>query len=510
MFIYAVAIKSNVKFRLMKETSSSDPAPGAIPRMHLIGLFGGPLIFLFLLLLPVPENLSPEGWTTAAVLALMAIWWITEAIPIPMTALIPLVLLPTLGVRTMAETASPYADPLIFLFLGGFIIATAMQVWNLHRRIALRIVARVGTSPSTIVLGFMCASAFLSMWVSNTATALMMLPIGMSVMALAHDRAVFEERAALKTFGTALMLGIGYSCSIGGLGTLIGSPPNALMAGFLQSSYGIEVSFVKWMMMGVPVVVLTLPVVWLILTKRLFPIELEELPGGRSVIDEELSSLGVMSAEEKKVMFVFALTALLWVTRPMLSSLLPGLNDSVIAIAASVVLFLTPANLREGKFLLSWDDIQGIPWGILILFGGGLSLAGAITSSGLADWIGSGVTRFSVLPLILMIFAVVATVNMMTEITSNTATAATFLPILASVAVGLGYSPLYFVVPGTMIASCTFMMPVATPPNAIVYSTGLFTIQQMVRAGIWLNIFYNFVFTLFGYFVLDLLFRGMI
>lgn len=460
-------------------------------RRQRIGLWLGPALFITLLILPPPGELSPEAWRVAALGLLMATWWISEAIPIPATGLLPIVALPLLGVGSIGEATGPYANPLIFLFMGGFMIALAMQRWQLHRRIALAIIAFVGTSPRRIVLGFMIAAAFLSLWVSNTATALMMLPIALSVIGLSDAGSSLEDRdTTLKNFGIALVLGIAYACNIGGLGTLIGTPPNALMAAFMLETHGVEIGFGQWMLVGLPLVLVGIPLAWLILTRLCFPISIQQLPGGHDVIAEERQQLGRMSRPEFRVALVFASTAGLWIFRPLLDDLLPGLSDAGIAIGAAIALFLIPSGQSRGSFLMDWDTVKNLPWGILILFGGGLSLASAVTQSGLDQAIGQLVLGFEHWPLVLLLGLSVVTVILLTEMTSNTATAAAFLPILAAGAIGLGADPLLFVIPAALAASCAFMLPVATPPNAIVYGSGLLTVPMMVKAGIWLNLLF--------------------
>ncbi|MEX0771977.1 MAG: DASS family sodium-coupled anion symporter [Balneolales bacterium] len=475
---------------------------------QIIGLVLGPVIFILMLLSPAPEGLGEAGWATAAIGSLMAIWWITEAIPIPATSLLPLVLFPLLGVVSMNEAASPYANPLVFLFMGGFMIAIAMQTWNLHRRIALNIVQFVGVKPTSIIIGFMIASAFLSMWVSNTATTLMMLPIGLSIITLARDNASGDaDKLAQRNFGIALILSIAYACNIGGLATIIGTPPNAVLAGFMNETYGVEVGFAQWMSVGVPLVIVTLPLAYLVLTKITFPIEITELPGGKEIIDRELKSLGTVTNPEKKVAVIFLVTGLMWMFRPLLSNHIDGLTDTGIAIAAALILFLTPVNFKKGKFILNWNDVEKLPWGVLILFGGGLSLAHAIAETGFAEWIGMAVAGLGNWPILMIVLIAVSLIMFLTEITSNTATAAAFLPILAAVAIGIGENPLILIVPAALAASCAFMLPVATPPNAIVYSTGLFTIPQMVKAGLWLNLLFIIVITAFCYIILGIAFN---
>lgn len=464
---------------------SPDPAR-SLPFRRRLGLVAGPVLFLVVLLLPAPAGMMAPAWSTAAVGILMAVWWVTEAIPIAATALLPLVLFPVLGVGGIGDAAAPYANPIIFLFFGGFLIAVAMQRWGLHRRIALHVVGAVGTEPTRLVLGFMLATGFLSMWVSNTATAVMMMPIGLSVIELVVRR---KEDGSLPqlNFGTALMLGIAYSASIGGLATLVGTPPNAFMAGFMNEAYGVEIGFAQWMVVGVPLVVVALPATWWLLTHAILPIALREIPGGRAMIRDELSALGAVSPAERRVAAVFTLTALAWMTRPLTDAWVPGLSDAGIAMAAALVLFLLP--IGRGEFVLDWDSVErGVPWGVLLLFGGGLSLAGAVSRTGLAEWIGTALSGLSAMPTLLLVAAIVAVVVFLTELTSNIATTAAFLPVLGSLAVGLGENPFLFVIPAALAASCAFMLPVATPPNAIVYGSGYITIPQMSRAGLWLNL----------------------
>ncbi|WP_259085982.1 SLC13 family permease [Salinibacter ruber] len=468
------------------------------------GFVAGIFLCISLLLSPVPEGLEPAAWRTAAVGLLMATWWVTEALPIAVTALVPLVLLPPLSITDIDGAATPYANPLIFLFLGGFIIAQAMQVWRLHRRIALGIVNWVGVRPPSIVIGFILASAFLSMWVSNTATALMMLPIGLSIIDLTRDRLAERGKEMPPHFGVVLLLSIAYGCNVGGMGTLIGTPPNALLAGFFSESYGVEVGFAQWMIVGLPLVVVALPLIYVALT-TVYPIELDELPGGTAIIDEERAQLGTISKAETRVAAIFALTALLWMTRPLLSDVIPGLSDAGIAIGASLTLFVVPSG-TEDRALLSWDDAEKLPWGVLLLFGGGLSLASAISETGLAKWMGQGVSTLEGSPVLLVLVCTVALIVMLTEITSNTATTAAFLPILGAVAVGLGQNPFLLAVPAALGASCAFMLPVATPPNAIVYGSDLLSIPEMSRVGLWLNALFIIVVTGLAYALMGIAF----
>jgi solute carrier family 13 (sodium-dependent dicarboxylate transporter), member 2/3/5 len=456
------------------------------------GLAVGGLLFGLVVALPAPQGLSPAAWRTAAVGLLMASWWVSEAIPIPATALLPLVLFPILGVVPIATAAAPFANPLIYLFLGGFLLAQGMQAAGLPRRIALGTVRVFGTRPGSVIAGIMAASAFLSMWVSNTATALMMLPIGLSLVELLPgDR----DDPGRRRFGTVLMLGIAYACSVGGMGTLIGTPPNAFLAGFVLESYGEAIGFAQWMLLGVPLVAIGLPLVFLLLTRVIFPIPFAEIPGGREMLERRIDALGPVRTAERRVAAVFALTALAWITRPITERWVPGLSDAGIAIAAATALFLIPSGDGRGKRLLTWELAENAPWGVLVLFGGGLSLAGAIERTGLGDWLGGQMHAFAGWPLPILVVVVVASIIALTELTSNTATAATFLPVLGAVAIAFGRDPLVLAVPAALAASGAFMLPVATPPNAIVYGSGALEIGDMVRAGIWMNVAFTLLIT---------------
>lgn len=460
-----------------------------------IGLFAGPIVFALMLILPAPEALTSQAWGVAAVGILMAIWWVSEAIPIPATALLPIILFPILQVGSIAEATQPFANPLIYLFMGGFIIALAMERTNLHKRIALNIVMLVGTKPKSIIIGFMISAAFLSMWVSNTATAMMMLPIALSIIALVESDEAMEGANLQTNFAVVMLLGLAYACNIGGIATLIGTPPNALMAGYMFETYGVEIGFGQWMMAGVPLVIVSLPLVYLMLTRLVFPIKLKVIPGGYGLIKEQLEKAGKMTRAEKMVAVVFVTVAILWVTRPLLEPYIPNVSDTGIAIFGAVMMFLLPVNFKKMDFVLSWEDAKRLPWEVLILFGGGLSLAAAITSTGLATWIGESLQVLDFLPMLLLIMLSLTVIIFLTEVTSNTATAAAFLPILASVAIAMGYDPLLLVIPAAIGASCAFMLPVATPPNAIVFGSGLVTIPQMARAGFVFNVAMIFVIT---------------
>lgn len=456
----------------------------------MAGLVLGLVLFAWMLAVPPPREMTLPAWRTAAVGMLMATWWVTEAIPIPATALIPVALFPLLGVLDVDKASAPYANPIIGLFLGGFLLAQAMTQWMLHRRIALGILSLMGARPDRLVAGFMIAAGFISAWISNTATAVMMLPIGLSVVRMVAE-ADPDGGQAGSDFPVALMLGIAYSCSIGGLATLIGSPPNALFAGIMAEQYGVQIGFAQYMMLGVPIVLLGLPLTWLALTRWSHRVSRVEIPGAAERIDREWAALGPMSRGEVIVAVVFVLTALAWIFRPLLERVIPGLSDTGIAIGAALVLFLVPVNLRKGEFALSWESAREVPWEILVLFGGGLSLANAVSRTQLADWIGSNLGVVQGLPVWVAVLAVTLTIIFLTELTSNTATAAAFIPIVASLAVAVGAPPVLLAAPAALAASCAFMLPVATPPNAVVFSGGYVTIPQMARAGLILN----FIFT---------------
>lgn len=463
---------------------------------RIFGMGGGLLIFALMVISSPPEGLSSEGWYTAAIAVLMAVWWATEVIPIPVTALLPLVLFPVFNISGITAAATPYANPMIFLFMGGFILAIGMLEWGLHRRIALNIIALIGSKPRSIILGFIIATAFISMWVSNAAATMMMLPIALSVIDLTKNRENTEnDNRQYANFAISLMLAVAYAANVGGLGTVIGTPTNALMIGFVAESYNVEISFMEWMLIGIPIVVLGLPIIFYSLTYFTFPVKFKTLPGGREYIHSELKKLGGFSRGETSVAIVFGFTALLWMIRPLIEKWLPGISDASIAIFGAILLFFIPLNFKEGKFILSWKAASKVPWDILILFGGGLSLAGAIQKTGLAEWMGSYFTGLSFLPFIIVIFIVTLVIITFTNLASNSATAAAFLPVMGSVAIGMGEDPLQLAIPVAVAASCVFMLPVGTPPNAIVYGSGVFSIPQMVKAGIWLNLFFTLLIT---------------
>ena len=463
-----------------------------------IGLILGPVLFMVMLFMPTPSAMEPAAQKMAAVACLMATWWMTEAIPIPATSLIPIALFPLMGIMHTKKAAAPYASHLIFLFMGGFIIALAMQRWNLHRRIAMNIVKLVGFSPGRLIFGFMAATAVLSAFVSNTATTVMMMPIGLAI--ITHVITEGKKEGLDKTidfspekfaFGLNLMLGIAYAASIGGVATLIGTPPNTVLAGYLQKTYGYEITFASWMKVGVPLVLIFLPLCWLWLTKIANPMKLKKVPGGRDLINSELKAMGKMSSGERWTALVFGLTALGWIFRKNLGFMFYDpkmITDAAIAMTGALLLFLIPVNFKKNIFVMDWHWASKMPWGVLILFGGGLSMASGFKVTELATWIGSQVGLLDTAPILLLIIAVATLIIFLTELTSNTATSAMVMPILSAVAIGLGQNPLLLVVPAAIAASCAFMLPVATPPNAIVFGSGYVTIPQMVRSGFGLNI----------------------
>lgn len=446
----------------------------------------GPALLLITCLTSPPEGLSVEGWRTAGAAGLMAVLWMTEALPIPITALLPLVLFPALHLSDIRETATPYSNPLIFLFLGGFIIALAMQRWNLHRRVAIRLIGAMGTQPARIVGGFLLASALVSMWVSNTATALMMLPIAMSVVALVPPQLQSDPKS--RGFCLALMLSVAYGATTGGMATLIGTPPNALLAGYLDNVYGYKIGFGQWMLLGVPVVLVTLPVVFFVLTRVSVRLGKDEVPGMSALLAAESARLGRFSRGELIVAVVFTGTAVAWVFQPLIASVLPLVSDTTIAMTGAILLFLIPVNLRRGEFVMTWDAAKSMPWDVLLLFGGGLSLAHHIEKHGVSKYLGVLAQGFDGLPVIVVVSIICFGILMLTELTSNTATAATFLPIAASVGVSMGENPLLFVIPTALAANCSYMLPVGTPPNAIVFGSGMVRLPEMAKAGMMLNI----------------------
>ena len=473
----------------------------SISRRQAIGLWLGPLLAIGIQFLPLPELLiestgseqaAREAWIVLSLVALMAVWWISEAIPIPVTSLLPMVVLPLFGVLSMKATAAEYMHPVVVLLMGGFIIAKAIERWNLHARIALNIVARVGDHPVMLIAGFMAAAALLSMWISNTATSIMMMPIALSVAA-----AVLGPRKLDAPFTYALLLGIAYACSIGGLGTLVGTPTNLIVVGYLNENAGFDISFAEWMMVGLPAVLVMVPLAWVVLTRFAFTIEATENTSGQEVVREQLDALGPLRVPEIRTLMVFGLIAFLWVFRKPLTEIevagvlpLAGMTDHLIAIFGVVLCFLVPAGASEDPKarLLDWPTAESIPWGVLLLFGGGMSLAAAITATGLGGWIGSELGGLAALPILVVMVVLTAFVIFATEVTSNIATASALMPVLGAVALTTGLPVEMLAVPLALSASCAFMLPMATGPNAVVFATGHVSLPTMARAGFFLNL----------------------
>jgi sodium-dependent dicarboxylate transporter 2/3/5 len=451
-------------------------------------VLAGVVLFVVLLLSPAPEGMPAAAWRVVAVGLLMAFWWVTEVLPVAATALLPVVLFPLLGVMELGETVAPYADPIIFLFLGGLLLGLALQKCGLHRRIALRIVAWVGLRPANLVFGFMAATAFLSMWVSNTATAAMMLPVTVSIVMLlvGSPDGLHRARKQDSDFVLALLLGVAFAASIGGMGTLIGTPPNALLAAFVRRSYGVEIGFAQWMIVGIPLATVFLVGAWFILTHLVFRVPKAAQPEIKARMAAETAALPPMSSAEKRVGMLFLLTAAAWMFRPVLMDYVPGLSDTVIAVAAGFLLFILPSG-RDG-FLMDWATAARLPWDVLLLFGGGLSLATAISGSGLSDWIGDELFRLGAMPTVVLVGALIVVTILLSELASNTATAAAFLPVVGAIAAELGLDAMSLTVPVALAASCGVMLPVATPPNALFYGSGYLTVAQMARAGVLVDI----------------------
>ena len=469
------------------------------------GLILGPLLFTFTLLFFKPKGLSPEGIAVLATTLWVAIWWIFEVVPIAVTAMLPIILFPITGAMELSTTTAAFGHKYVFLYIGGFILAIAIEKWNLHKRIALTVINIIGTSVSRIILGFMLATAFLSMWISNTATTVMMLPIGMAIILQLKDNPETKEDEN-EIFGKALMLAIAYSASIGGVATLIGTPPNLIFAGILEEQYNIEMTFSKWIIYGLPISITLLFICWKYLTTIAFKFKQKDFPGGKAEIKRLLKNLGKISYEEKIVLTVFCITAFLWITRSFLiSKLIPAIDDTIIAMASATILFILPTKNRKEKKIINWESAVKLPWGILLLFGGGLALAEGFKTSGLAQWIGSQITQFENLPLFALLFVLIFAVNFLTEITSNLATTAMLLPIIAPIALVLDVHPFTLMVGITVAASCAFMLPVATPPNAIVFGSGYLKIPDMMKAGIWMNIISIILIAIITYYLLPLL-----
>ncbi|SMG50376.1 SLC13 family permease [Arenibacter troitsensis] len=470
-----------------------------------LGLFLGPIFFFIILNLPY-TLVSEKGDAVMAVAVWMVVWWITEAVSISVAALLPLILFPLLKIMPINEVGANYGSPIIFLFFGGFVMALALEKVNLHKRIALNIIKITGTTPNKVVLGFMIATAALSMWISNTASTVVMLPIAMSVIGLLiNDADGFTKDD--RNFALNVMLGIAFSANAGGIATVIGTPPNSILIGLLENEYNIEISFLKWMVIGLPFSIILVTICYLVLVKWFFPNKQLKFTGSKEIIQEELKKLGPTSLKEKMVLTIFGITVFLWIFRTLINSIFPslGLSDTIISMIAAVSLFAIPFNLKKGDFVIGWSDTEKLAWGILILFGGGLALAEGMSTSGIVDMVANAISTSEIsilftasLLILLMLF--------MTELMSNVALVAVLAPVVAGIAIGLGVPVLYLLIPVTIASSCAFMLPMATPPNAIVFASGYIKVYQMARVGIVLNLISVLLLILLFQFVIPLLF----
>jgi len=471
-----------------------------------LGLISGPLLFFIFTNLPnfIPENESANG--VIAVALWMVIWWVTEVVSISVTALLPLVLFPVMKIMSITDVGANYGSPIIFLFFGGFVLALALEKVNLHKRIALNIIKITGTTPNKVVLGFMIATASLSMWISNTASTVVMLPIAMSVIGLLiNDEDGYTKND--QNFALSVMLGIAFSANAGGIATVIGTPPNSVMIGLLENEYNIEISFLKWMTLGLPISIILLIISYLVLVKWMFPNRQLQFKASREVINSELKKLGPTSGKEKMVLVIFGITVFLWIFRTLINKIFPGLglSDTIISMMAAISLFAVPYNIRRGDFIIKWHDTQKLAWGILILFGGGLALANGMSVSGIVDIVSNAIAASEIsilftasLLIILMLF--------MTELMSNVALVAVLAPVVAGIAIGLDIPIIYLLIPVTIASSCAFMLPMATPPNAIVFASGYIKVHQMARVGIILNLIAVVLLILVFQYVIPILF----
>ena len=489
---------------------------------NIIGLILGPLVFSLILIFFEADGLSFQAKCILASTAWMAVWWVTECVPISVTALLPIVVFPLTGGMDLSTTTAAYGHKLVFLFVGGFMIALAIEKWHLHKRLALNIIRMTGSNKSRVILGFMLATAFLSMWISNTATSIMILPVGLAIISQLKDDPNTKENEN-QIFGKSLMIAIAYSASIGGMATLIGTPPNMVLAGVVEESYGIKLNMFDWMKFGVPLASFLLMICWVYLTKIAFKFKNEEFSAGRDEIIRQLKKLGQFSNEEIKVLIVFTLTAIGWILRGYLEDyIIPflefisnisfewmnNIDDTIIAIFFAVMLFIIPTkNHKTDKTLLVWNDTVKLPWGILILFGGGMAIASAFGKSGLALWIADLLQNLEGVSLFLIILIIVTSINLLTEVTSNMATTAMLLPVLVTIALAIEIHPYFLLFSATLAASCAFMLPISTPPNAVVFSSGFLKIEDMFKKGIWMNIISIITITLVTYYTLPYVFE---
>ncbi len=469
---------------------SNDASVDGRSTSQKVGLILGPILCAVMLLTDPPSGLSAAGWSVAAVGVWMAIWWATEALNIAVTALLPIVLFPLFGIADIQSTVVPYSSKVIYLFLGGFIIAFAMQRWNLHRRIALSVLQHAGGNGRSLVGGFMLASAVISMWVMNTSTTMMLLPIAVSIIGVIHKTVTGLDDRDKEDFQYSLLLGVAYGSTIGGMATLVGTAPNAMLAQFMQDTYQTDIGFSDWMLVGLPLSAMMLPLAWIALTRIVFKVNFVTSGEGRAALRQMKTDMGAITTPEKRVAIIFAITALTWMFRKLLIEVpgLGALDDSLIAIAGAIMLFIVPSGDKSDPLLLRWKYAEQLPWGVLVLFGGGLTLAAAVSQTGLAAWLGTSLEAIGTWPLIMIVVLTATLIIFLTELTSNVATTVTFLPVVGAVAIEAGYDPIILAVPVTLAASCAFMLPVATPPNAIVFGSGMLTIPRMARAGLALNL----------------------
>ncbi len=491
----------------MQPSAPSRSAIAANRPLHTyqrVGRVLGPLVLVVMLFTGQWQEVMPDmAWKVAAVGLLMAIWWATEAIPVPVTALLPLVIFDPMGIASLRDAAAPYANPTIYLFMGGFMMALALERWDLHRRIALAVINRAGTDGRRLIGGFMLVCAVLSMWMTNTSTTMMLLPIVLSVAAVISDNVPDLSEKTKSNFQIAMLLGLAYSASIGGLATLIGTPPNALLMGFMAENYGIEISFASWMLVGIPVSLTMLPIAWIALTRFLFPFDVPASKAVKTHLRELRADMGSMSTPERRVAVLFVCLVIAWMFRTPVTNAfgISGVSDAGIVMTVALLLFILPSGDADNPRLMTWEDVTRLPWGVLILFGGGLSLAAAVSDSGLALWLGEQLAPLNAFGIAVLVLASVALVIFLTELTSNLATTATLLPVMGAIAVQAGVPPIVLTVPITIAASCAFMLPVATPPNAIVFATGRISIPQMARAGIVLNLIGIVIVTIIALYV---------
>ncbi len=462
-------------------------------RSRKVAYFLGPVAFIVLLLALPEDGIGPESHKVMALAAWMIIWWMTEAVPIPVTALLPMILFPFMGVMSMGQAASPYANPIIFLFLGGFFIALALEKHRLHERIALQLIRLTGTSGNGIIMGFMLATGCISMWISNTAAAMMMLPIALSVVNLIRKKGSTTDFKDMdrgdRNFAVGLMLMVGYSASLGGLATIIGTPPNVVFVGLLEKFYEKSIDFGHWMLVGVPVTIILLFATYVIITKILFPNGIAQVKGTNELIDVKLAGMGHTSREQWMVLAVFGLTSFFWIFQQALNRW-AGANvfdDTNIAMAGGLLMFIIPIDLSKPEFLLEWESTRRLSWGILLLFGGGLCLAEGLGQSGIIKLVGDTVARQGDYSFLLVFLLVVVGV-VLSELMSNVALVNIFVPVIFGISHSMQLNPILLAMPVTLAASIGFMLPIATPPNAIVYSSGYIRMSDMVRAGLLLDL----------------------